>query len=143
MSRGRVPTSFPQWHLAPSEVSFKKANHFTMTTLNIRSDPMANWECATQFRPPLNFSANVTHAHCILGSSKKLASIETPGSRRRLYICSFISFHFIYPRYPFKYSNKYLISQGAVLKTFYNHYNIAEVKMSTKNVRRCIPSFFQ
>ena len=36
-----------------------------------------------------------------------------------VYIHSFIhSFNFIYPRYPFKYSNKYLISQGAVLKIF-------------------------
>ena len=49
MSRCRVPTSFPQW---PSHtlwcLLFKKANHYTMTTLNIRSDLMATWECAKQ-----------------------------------------------------------------------------------------------
>ena len=28
--------------------------------------------CKTDFRPPLNFSASVTHAHCILGSSRKI-----------------------------------------------------------------------
>ena len=47
LSRRRVPTSFPQW---PSNtlwcLLFKKVNHSTMTTLNIRSDPMATWECA-------------------------------------------------------------------------------------------------
>ena len=48
MSRRRVPTSFPRRHLAPWGLLFKKANHFTMTTLNIRSDPMATWECAKQ-----------------------------------------------------------------------------------------------
>ena len=31
----------------------------------------------SRFRRPLNFSASVTHAHCILGSSRKLTSIET------------------------------------------------------------------
>ena len=43
MSRRRVPTSFPQW---PSHslwgFLFKKANHFKMTTLNIRSDLIEN-----------------------------------------------------------------------------------------------------
>ena len=74
MSRRRIPTSFPQWPSHPLwGLLFKKANHFTMTTLimNIRSDPMATWECAKQFRRPLNFSASVTHAHCILGSSHR------------------------------------------------------------------------
>ena len=49
MSRRIVPTSFPQW---PSHALwchlFKKANHFMMTTLNIRFDLMATWECAKQ-----------------------------------------------------------------------------------------------
>ena len=49
MSRRRVPTSFLQWPSRPLwGLLFKKANHFTMTTLNIRSDPMATWECAKQ-----------------------------------------------------------------------------------------------
>ena len=42
-----------------------------MTAMKIRSDPMATWECTKQVRRPLNFSASVTHAHCILGSSRK------------------------------------------------------------------------
>ena len=45
MSRRRVPTSFPQGQSRPLW-----ANHFTMTTLNIRSDPMATWECAKQIQ---------------------------------------------------------------------------------------------
>ena len=49
MTRRRVPTLFPQWPSHPLWcLLFKKANHFTMTTLNIRSDPMATWECAKQ-----------------------------------------------------------------------------------------------
>ena len=49
MSRRSVPTSFPQWPSRPLlALLFKKANHFVMTTLNIRSDPMATWECAKQ-----------------------------------------------------------------------------------------------
>ena len=49
MSRRRVPTSFPQWSSHPLWcLLFKKVNHFTMTVLNIRSDPMATWECAKQ-----------------------------------------------------------------------------------------------
>ena len=28
--------------------------------------------CKTEFRPPLNFSASATHAHFILGSSRKI-----------------------------------------------------------------------
>ena len=49
MFRRRVPTSFPQWPPRPlCSLFFKKANHFTMTTLNICSNPMATWECAKQ-----------------------------------------------------------------------------------------------
>ena len=49
MSGRRIPTSFPQWPSHPLWCLLcKKANHFTMTTLNIRSDPMATWECAKQ-----------------------------------------------------------------------------------------------
>ena len=49
MSRCRAPTSFPQWPSDPLWCPlFKKANHSMMTTLNIRSDPIAIWECAKQ-----------------------------------------------------------------------------------------------
>ena len=49
MSLRGVPTSFPECPSRPLWGRlFKKANHFTMTTLNIRSDPMATWECAKQ-----------------------------------------------------------------------------------------------
>ena len=34
----------------------------------------------------------------------------------------FISFNFVYPRYPFRYLKKYLISQGAVLKSKYTKF---------------------
>ena len=45
----RFRPRFHSGHLAPPcGLLFKKANHFTMTTLNIRSDPVATWECAKQ-----------------------------------------------------------------------------------------------
>ena len=55
LSRCRVLTSFPQ---RPScllqGLLFKKANHFMIATLNIRSDPMVTWESAKQVQasPP-------------------------------------------------------------------------------------------
>ena len=55
MSHRRVPTLFPQWPSRPLwGLFFEKTNHFTMTTLNIRSAPMATWECAKQVQasPP-------------------------------------------------------------------------------------------
>ena len=39
------------------------------------------------------------------------------GCIRECVIRSFHSFNFVYPRYPFRYLKKYLISQGAVLKS--------------------------
>ena len=40
---------FRPWPSRPIRtLFFKKTNHFAMTTLNIRSDPMATWECAKQ-----------------------------------------------------------------------------------------------
>ena len=42
-----------------------------MTTLKIRSDPMATWECAKQVQASSEVSASVTHARCILGTSRK------------------------------------------------------------------------
>ena len=76
---------FHSGHLAPSEFSCSK-RQTTLTTLNIRSDPKATWEYA---KSP-NFSASVTHAHWILGRSRKtqdtiansFSSIET------MYICT-------------------------------------------------------
>ena len=38
----------------------------------------------SRFRCPLNFSASVTHAHCMLGSLRKLTLIEM------MYICSLL-----------------------------------------------------
>ena len=71
MSHFRVPTPFPQWPSHPLwSLLFRKANHFTMITLNILFDKSPG-NVQSRFRRPLNFSANVTHAHCILGSSRK------------------------------------------------------------------------
>ena len=84
MSRRRVPTSFPQWPSHPLwGLLFKKANHFMMTTLimNIRSDPMATWECAKQVQasPQLLGKRNACALHF-----RELASIKA------IYICSLL-----------------------------------------------------
>ena len=59
---------FHSGHVASSEVSCLERQ----TTLwNIRSDKWPPGNVQSRFRRPLNFSASVTHAHCILGSSRK------------------------------------------------------------------------
>ena len=62
-------------HLVPSEVSCLKRQ----TTLRIFA--LIQWppgNVQSRFRRPLNFSANITHVHCILGSSRKtLIEVES------------------------------------------------------------------
>ena len=88
VSRRRVLTSFPQW---PSHLLwcllFKKANHF-LTTLNIRSDPMATWECAKQVQASSELLGKRNSCTLHFREFKK-ARIDL-GSRRRTYICSLL-----------------------------------------------------
>ena len=63
---------FQSAHHAPSEVScLERQTTLRVITLNIRSDQWSPGNVQSRFRCPLNFSASVTHAHCILRSSRK------------------------------------------------------------------------
>ena len=68
---------FHSGHLTPSGVSCLKRQttlrwlHWIFALIQWPHGNVQN-----RLRRPLNFSANVTHAHCILGSSRKLTSIN-------------------------------------------------------------------
>ena len=88
LSRSWVPTSFPQWPSQPLRcLLFKKANHFTMPHWIFALIQWPHGNLQNRFRRPLNFSASVTHAHCVLGT-QELTSIE------RMYICSLLSWNY-------------------------------------------------
>ena len=65
----------------------------------------------------LKFLNGTTEFHWV-GLSETFALVWLPWRVWQDKLFKSFSFHFIYPKYPFKYSNKYLISPGAVLKIF-------------------------